>query len=440
MPRSANPAHPRVIRLSAIRLFHYGFGPPLPCRGSDYTAGPMRGPSGRAARCGDWGDNPVRIGLFYQIQVPKPWTSTSESQRIYEALEQIPFAEEQGFESVWFSEHHFRPVWSHNSAPDLTLAAVSQRTSRIRLGVGVVLAPIHHPLHVAQRMATLDILSRGRVDVGLGRTGYPYQLTPYGTDLADTRGMWQEFADVLPRIWTEEEVAYQGHYYQIPRREVLPKPVQRPHPPLWSACGSDETARQTGALGMGGLFGSEGGPERIKALMALYREALATAPGNGAASAPRAALMTAGFCHEDPQIVASRGTELVGWYIEQQRERARLVWRDYDPSTVPPDYEGYYARDKRLAGGPYPGEPTPAEIRAEGTKFCVGTPAECIRFLERYEALGIEEAILLCAVGPARHEEVLHTLRLFGEEVIPHFQKRGNEARPRQAANAPGEP
>jgi alkanesulfonate monooxygenase SsuD/methylene tetrahydromethanopterin reductase-like flavin-dependent oxidoreductase (luciferase family) len=181
----------------------------------------------------------MRIGLFYQIQVPKPWTATSESQRIHEALEQIPYAEQHGFASVWFSEHHFRPVWSHNSAPDLTLAAVSQRTSRIRLGVGVVLAPIHHPLHVAQRMATLDILSHGRVDVGLGRTGYPYQLTPYGTDLRDTRGMWQEFADVLPRIWTEEEITYDGKYYQIPRREVLPKPVQQPHPPLWSACGSD---------------------------------------------------------------------------------------------------------------------------------------------------------------------------------------------------------
>src|SRR5215831_8344962 len=218
------------------------------------------------------GESPVRIGLFYQIQVPKPWTASSESQRIYEALEQIPYAEEYGFESVWFSEHHFRPVWSHNSAPDLTLAAVSQRTSRIRLGIGVVLAPIHHPLHVAARMATLDILSRGRVDVGLGRTGYPYQLTPYGSDLRDTRGMWQEFAEVLPRIWTQEEISYDGRYYQIPRREVLPKLLQRPHPPLWSACGSDETARQTGSLGMGGLFGSEGGPERIRQLMATYQE------------------------------------------------------------------------------------------------------------------------------------------------------------------------
>src|SRR5204862_124987 len=96
----------------------------------------------------------MRLSLFYQIQVPKPWTAESEAQRIYEALEQIPFAEQRGFSAVWFSEHHFRPVWSHNSAPDLTLAAVSQRTERIRLGIGVVLAPLHPPLHIAQRAAS----------------------------------------------------------------------------------------------------------------------------------------------------------------------------------------------------------------------------------------------------------------------------------------------
>ena len=200
--------------------------------------------------------------------------------------------------------------------------------------------------------------------------------------------------------------------------------MQRPHPPLWSACGSDETARLTGSLGMGGLFGSEGGPDRVQQLMALYQDALRTAPGNGAGPTRRAALMTAGYCHEDPRVVAERGTELVGWYIEQQRERARLVWRDYDPTTVPPDYQGYYARDQRLASGPHPGEPTPQEVREQGTSFCVGTPAECIRFLELYEALGIEEVFLLCAIGPAQHDEVLHTIRLFGEQIIPHFQAR----------------
>ena len=365
----------------------------------------------------------MRVGLFYQIQVPKPWTDTSESDRIFEALEQIPYAEQMGFESVWFTEHHFRPVWSHNSAPDLTLAALSQRTSRIRLGIGVVLAPIHHPLHVAARMATLDILSRGRVDVGLGRTGYPYQLTPFGSDLGDTRGMWLEFADMLPKIWTQNEFSYDGTYFKTPRREVLPKPVQRPHPPLWSACGSDETARLTGNLGMGGLFGSEAGPDRIRQLLAIYNDALTTSP-NGTKGSRRATLMTAGYCHEDPAMVASRGTELVDWYIEQQRERARLVWRDYDPNNVPEDYKGYYTRDQHLAAGPHPGEPTSDDVRKAGKTFCVGTPEECIRFLELYEAMGIEEVIMLCAIGPAQHDEVLHTIRLFGEQIIPHFQAK----------------
>src|ERR1700745_4382906 len=102
--------------------------------GEGVDAGNRIAPSDGAWR--NRGENAVRIGLFYQIQVPKPWTPSSESQRIHEALEQIPYAEQQGFESVWFSEHHFRPVWSHNSAPDLTLAAVRQRTERIRLGMG----------------------------------------------------------------------------------------------------------------------------------------------------------------------------------------------------------------------------------------------------------------------------------------------------------------
>jgi alkanesulfonate monooxygenase SsuD/methylene tetrahydromethanopterin reductase-like flavin-dependent oxidoreductase (luciferase family) len=128
-----------------------------------------------------------------------------------------------------------------------------------------VLAPIHHPLHIAQRMATLDILSRGRVDVGIGRTGYPYQLTPYGTDLRDTRGMWQEFADVLPRIWTQEEISYDGAYYK--RREVLPKPLQHPHPPLWSAYGSDDRAPDRQPSN-GRVVRQRRGADRVRELMA----------------------------------------------------------------------------------------------------------------------------------------------------------------------------
>lgn len=367
----------------------------------------------------------MKFGLFYQIQVPKPWTEESEANRIWEALDQICYAEEAGFDSVWFSEHHFRPEWSHNSAPDLTLAAVSQRTSRIRLGIGVVLAPIHHPLHTAVRMATLDILSRGRVDVGIGRTGYPYQLTPYGAKLQDTRGMWEEYAQLLPRIWTEEVVSHEGRYYQIPPREVLPKPLQKPHPPLWSACVSEETTRLAGAMGLGALLGSEGGPEKVATLLELYKQSLKQARPVGKFVNNQNALMTASYCHEGRTMAEDRGTELVGWYLDQQRARARLVWQGVDPVAVPPDYQGYYQRDQKLASGPHPGDPTPPEVVKQGTSFCVGTPDDCIKFIETYEALGIEQVFSLCAIGPEAHEEVMNTIRLFGKYVISHFRERG---------------
>ena len=366
----------------------------------------------------------MKFGLFYQIQVPKPWDEDSEAKRIWEALDQIAYAEEMGYDSVWFSEHHFRPVWSHNSAPDLTLAAVSQRTSRIRLGVGVVLAPIHHPLHTAARMATLDILSNGRVDVGLGRTGYPYQLTPYGTKLEDTRGMWEEFAQVLPRMWTDDVFTHEGQYYQIPPREVLPKPIQKPHPPLWSACSSESTTRTAAELGLGALVGSEGGPDKVGEVLDLYQQALKSATPTGVSPNSHNALMTAGFCHEDPKEIDGRATELIGWYMDQQRERARLVWQGVDPATVPPDYQGYYERDMKLAAGPHPGEATPSETVKKGTSFCVGTPEQCIEFFERYEEMGVEQVFLLSAIGPARHEEVMNTLTMFGKHVIPHFRAK----------------
>ena len=129
------------------------------------------------------------IGLFYQIQVPKPWSTDSESRRYWEMLEEVTYAEEIGMTSVWFVEHHFRSEWSHSSAPDITLAAISQRTTKMRLGIAVVLVPLHHPLNIASRMATLDVVSNGRVDLGIGRSGYPYQMMPYGSDLKDVSGM-----------------------------------------------------------------------------------------------------------------------------------------------------------------------------------------------------------------------------------------------------------
>ena len=124
------------------------------------------------------------------MQVPRPAPPGAEQQRLREITEQVVLAEEMGFEHVWFVEHHFLTGWAHSSAPEVMLAVLSQHTTKMRLGFGVVLLPVHHPLHVAAKTATLDIMSDGRVDVGVGRAGNPYQLEPFGVKLEDTRGIW----------------------------------------------------------------------------------------------------------------------------------------------------------------------------------------------------------------------------------------------------------
>jgi alkanesulfonate monooxygenase SsuD/methylene tetrahydromethanopterin reductase-like flavin-dependent oxidoreductase (luciferase family) len=123
-------------------------------------------------------------------------------------------------------------------------------------------------------------------------------------------------------------------------------------------------------------------------------------------------------------MVESRGAELVQWYMDQQRERARLVWRGVDPATVPPDYQGYYERDMRLAAGPYSDDAKAEDRIKQGRAFWVGTPEQCIRFVEEYEAMGIDQIFSLSAIGPESHEETMNTIRMIGKHVIPHFREK----------------
>jgi hypothetical protein len=177
-------------------------------------------------------------------------------------------------------------------------------------------------------------------------------------------------------------------------------------------------------MGLGALVGSEGGPQKVGATLSLYQEVLKSSQPIAGMVNNQNALMTAGYCHEDKKMVETRGTDLLDWYIDQQRERARLVWRGVDPASVPPDYTGYYERDMKLAAGPHPGDPSPAELIERGTSFCFGTPEDCIKFAESYEAMGVEQILCLTAIGPAAHEESMNTLKMFGEHVIPHFKKK----------------
>ena len=368
----------------------------------------------------------MQIGMFYQIQVPKPWTAQTESDRYWEMLEQVSFAEEMGLESVWLADHQFRTEWSHSSAPDVTLGAISQRTSRMRLGIAVVVPPVQHPLQIAARVATLDILSKGRVDLGVGRSGYPYQMAAFGADLKDATGMVDEALEIIPKAWTEGEFSYDGRHYKIPPREVHPKPIQQPHPPIWLGCSQEETFAKAGQLGLGCLAMAGGGPDRLGSLINIYREAAKDPNPVGKLVHNRVSASTVAFCAETRREAVERGAELIDWYRHQQSLRDVKVWQEQDASQVPDDYQWHYQRST-AADSPKRDDISSKE-QIEAGRYCIGDPDDCIRYLEEYVVTGVDEIMPLFQVGPITHQEVMTTLRLFGKYIVPHFKELERKA------------
>ena len=361
----------------------------------------------------------MKIGMFYQLQVPKPWTASSDSDHYWEMMDQIILAEELGFESVWMADHQFRTEWSHSSAPDVTLAAISQRTSRIRLGVAVAVPPVQHPLHIAARMATLDIMSRGRVDLGVGRSGYPYQMSAFGVDLENATGMVDEALEIIPKAWTDGEFSYQGKFFNIPPREVHPKPVQTPHPPMWLGCSREETFRKAGELGLGCLAMSGGGPDHITQLIKAYREGVKAAQPVGKVIKDRVSISTLAICGENRKKTQERGAEILDWYRRQQELRDAKVWQEQDPTNVPTDYQWHFQRSTSPDSSKKE-EISSLDLIKQG-RYCIGDPDDCLKFVEQYAPTGVDEIMPLFQIGQMAGQEVMETLRLFGKHVIPNL-------------------
>ncbi|HML01148.1 MAG TPA: LLM class flavin-dependent oxidoreductase, partial [Acidimicrobiales bacterium] len=220
-------------------------------------------------------------------------------------LEQAVAAERFGWDALWTVEHHFLSEFSHCSNPEVLYGAIAARTSRIRLGYGVRLMPkpYNHPVRTAESVAVLDLLSDGRVDFGTGRSATRAELEGFGIDPAETRAMWQEAIRHVVACWTNDEIELDGRYWQMPRRRVLPKPLQKPHPPMWGATSSEEGHRQVGSLGLGLCSFAVGvPPEEVKAKVDIYRQAVrgCTEP-LGAFVNDNAATFTMTLCAPDRQ-------------------------------------------------------------------------------------------------------------------------------------------
>jgi len=362
----------------------------------------------------------MKIDLLYEMEMLKPWHERSEYECYWQALAQAELADQMGFHTLWEVEHHFLNEFSHSSAPEVFLAAVAARTQRIRIGHGVVLLPypFNHPIRVAERAAVLDIMSNGRLEFGTGRSSL-YEQQAFGIQFEDSRSMWQEALEVIPRMWTEDPFpAYSGKHFNIPERSILPKPIQKPHPPLWVAATSPESWQIAGQLGIGALgltlFLTVG---EVAQQIASYKKEITHARPVGRFVNNQVGAFTIVHCAEtEEQARANGGHEAALWYMRYAFQV--LAARGRDAQKIGPYEE--FRKAHPIIGKVVDNTVTFEELDTEDMVI-VGDPDKCVRKLEKYQAAGIDRVLCLMQAGRISHEAAMHSIRLFGKHVIPHF-------------------
>lgn len=356
----------------------------------------------------------MKFGIFYEHQLPRPWSEGAEQRLFHEALDQVELADRLGIDYAWEVEHHFLEEYSHSSAPEVFLAACSQRTKNIRLGHGIVLMPpgYNQPARIAERIATLDLVSNGRVDMGTGESSSLAELGGFGVDVEKKRDMWQEAVEQVANMMVMDPYpGFNGKYFSMPCRNVVPKPVQKPHPPLWVACSNRDTIHLAARLGIGALTFSFVDPEEARKWVSEYYEIIKTecVPIGHSINA-NIAMVTGFSCHEDEAEARRRGEDgfrffgygLGHHYIFGAHKPGRTdIWKKFEA-----------ARDALPAAGENRGIGTPDQLRAH---------------LEKFEDCGVDQVIFIQQGGRNRHEHICESLELFAAKVMPEFKARHAE-------------
>jgi alkanesulfonate monooxygenase SsuD/methylene tetrahydromethanopterin reductase-like flavin-dependent oxidoreductase (luciferase family)/putative sterol carrier protein len=375
----------------------------------------------------------VRFGLFYEHQLPRPHVDGAEERLLADALEQVALADRVGFHSVWEVEHHFLEEYSHSSAPEVFLAAASQRTERIRLGHGIVQLPpaYNHPARVAERIATLDLISHGRVEFGTGESSSQTELGGFGVARDLKRAQWEEALDVAVRLLAEEPFAgHQGRFLSVPPRNLVPKPKQKPHPPLWVACSRRDTILLAARKGIGALSFSFVEPEEAKVWVDDYYALIqseACRPA-GLAVNPNVALVVPFMCHADEQTAIDRGIDgahffgysLAHYYVFGEHRPGRTnIWDEFQRNR---DRRGFARQPIQATDAPLPVRLLQESVGS--LRGAIGTPRQLTELLERYERAGVDEVIFVSQAGRNQHEHICESIELFAREVLPSFQAR----------------
>lgn len=375
----------------------------------------------------------MKFGSIYLHSLPKPWDEHSEQRLFMEGLEQIEHLDKLGYNSAWAVEHHFLEEYSHAGAPEVFLAAASQRTKNIRLGHGIVQLPIkyNNPVRVAERIALLDLVSNGRVEFGTGESTTTMELEGFGVDRDTKREEWEEALDAITRMFVEEPfVEYNGKHFQMPERNVIPKPLQKAHPPLWTAAGRPEQIELAASKGLGALSFSFIDPKEAAARVDKYYSIINSekcVPA-GFNVNPKFAVTIPMMCHEDEEVALERGMD--GAFFFGYTNAYYYGFGQHKPgfSKVRESFE----RDREKLGfvldsEKKKGDPSIAELvekKSGSMRGAVGTPDQIRELLREYEKAGVDEVIFVSQFGNNKHEHIMESFELFAREVMPEFLER----------------
>ncbi|MBT6274649.1 MAG: LLM class flavin-dependent oxidoreductase [Chromatiales bacterium] len=373
----------------------------------------------------------MRFGVFYELQLPRPWNEGDEHRLFKEALEQVVLADQLGFDYAWEVEHHFLDEYSHSSAPEVFLAAASGKTERIRLGHGIkqVIANYNHPARTAECIATLDLVSDGRVEFGIGEGATRLELGAFGIGAKTKRAMALEAAEQICNMMVLTPYpGFEGESFTMPCRNVLPKPLQKPHPPLWMACTNRDTIKIAARNGIGALAFSFLDPDEARTWSQIYYDIIRSeecVPLGWNVNA-NLAMVSAFSMHEDRGEAIRRGQDNFEFFRYSQQ---KLVAEDFVPgfSNMWEDF-----REKR--GDASDRLIQAALARAEFDGAGIGTPDDMRRHLGEFQEAGVDQVIFLQQAGKNSHQNICESLQLFGESVLPEFTRDVAEREAKKAA------
>jgi alkanesulfonate monooxygenase SsuD/methylene tetrahydromethanopterin reductase-like flavin-dependent oxidoreductase (luciferase family) len=344
----------------------------------------------------------------------------SHEQFYQEVIEEAEYAEELGYEGFWVGEHHFQASQRAFPSPQMVLAAIAQRTKKLRLGTGVSVLPVNDPVRLAEDIAALDLMSHGRACFGAGRGYQPHEFAGFNIATETTKERFWECLEIIRLAWTQKRFSYHGKFYHYEDIELLPQPVQKPLPPIWVAAASPGSAEEVAKRGYAfsaAPFASSPSPEEIAAQLTRYRQTFIAA-GHGE---PTDDIPHVFWTHvADTTEQALREAE-VG--MKRKLGGSTKVW-------VKPGVSGYETFAKV---GQFLATATIDQLDALSI---FGDPPRCVEKIKKYQAAGVTHLLLMLDWGGMSQKTVMHAMELFGKQVMPYFHVpeqlstvvRGNES------------